>query len=93
MSTNSSRGGKVIPEDSMKTCGCGGIIPCSLKLDSGWRRVVSFTTLSLYLRGKDPWCPSERRGPGNCLEAVENRKSCRHCKESKPDIWVVGAID
>jgi hypothetical protein len=47
--------------------GSGGITPRILDLGTRWRRVVSFMPLPLYLQGKSPWYPLERRldGPQN----------------------------
>jgi len=44
---------------SMKSYGSGDIAPLILKLGTIWRRVVSFTPLSLYppLPGKEPLVP------------------------------------
>jgi hypothetical protein len=39
----------------------GGIAPLILGFSTRWRWVVSFTPLSLYLQGKSPWYPLDRR--------------------------------
>jgi hypothetical protein len=41
--------------------GSGGIAPHILDLDTRWRQVVSFTLRPLYLQGKSPWYPLDRR--------------------------------
>jgi hypothetical protein len=41
--------------------GSGGIAPHFLDLGTRWRWVVSFTPLPLYLEGKSPWYPFDRR--------------------------------
>jgi hypothetical protein len=60
--------GKVVPglflveHHAMKTyCGSGGIASRILDLGTRWRCVVSFTTQPLYLQGKSPWYPLDRR--------------------------------
>jgi hypothetical protein len=52
-----------------------------LHLGTRWRRMVSFSPLPLYSRGKSPRHPLDRRlgGPGRCGEKIE------HCRESNPD--------
>jgi hypothetical protein len=46
----------------MKTyCGSGSTAPRILDLGTRWRWVVSFTHRSLYLQGKSPWYPLDRR--------------------------------
>jgi hypothetical protein len=46
----------------MKTYwGSGGIAPRILDLGTRWRGVVSFTLQPLYLQGKSPWYPLNRR--------------------------------
>jgi hypothetical protein len=41
--------------------GNGGIAPRILNLGSRWRWVVSFTPRPLYLQGKSPWYPLDRK--------------------------------
>jgi hypothetical protein len=42
----------------------GGITPCILDLGTRWRWVVSFTPRPLYLQGKSPWYPLDRKLDG-----------------------------
>jgi hypothetical protein len=39
----------------------GGIAPHILELGTRWRWVVNFTPRPLYLQGKSPWYPLDRR--------------------------------
>jgi hypothetical protein len=61
----------------MKTCGGRGCIDRRfLDLGNSWRRVVSFTPLPLYSRGKSSRYPLDRRlsGPRAGMDDVEKRK-------------------
>jgi hypothetical protein len=53
--------------------GSVGIAPCILDLGPRWRWVVSFTPppRTLYLRGKSPLCPLDRR-----LSGPQSRSGC-----------------
>jgi hypothetical protein len=67
---------------AMKTYwGSGGIAPIILKLGTRWRRIVSFTPRSLYLRGKSPLYQLDRRLGG--LQSRTGRgveeKNSHHC--------------
>jgi hypothetical protein len=44
-----------------KYWGSGGIDPHILDLGTRWRCMVSFTPRPLYLQGKNPWYPLDRR--------------------------------
>jgi len=39
----------------------GGIAPRILDLGSRWRRAVNFTPRTLYLQGRRPWYPLDKR--------------------------------
>jgi hypothetical protein len=45
--------------------GSGGIAPGIVDLGTRWRSVVSFTLRPLYLQGKSPWYPLDRRLGGS----------------------------
>jgi hypothetical protein len=46
----------------MKTdWGSGDTAPCILDFGTRWRQVDSFIPRSLYLQGKSPWYPLDRR--------------------------------
>jgi hypothetical protein len=83
------RQGKVVPKHhAVKTYrGSGGIAPRILILGIRWSWAVSFTSRSLYLQGKSPWYPLDRRlgGPQNRSGRGNERNLYRYsCRESIP---------
>jgi hypothetical protein len=57
---------------AMKTYwGSGGIAPRIPDLGTTWRAVVNFTPRPLYLQGKNPWYPLDRR-----LGGPQSRSGC-----------------
>jgi hypothetical protein len=68
--------------------GSGGIAPRIPDLGTRWRRVVSFTPLPLYSKGKSPWCPFDRRlgGPQSRSGRVGEEKNSQLLPELEPKI-------
>jgi hypothetical protein len=74
--------------------GSGGIAPRILDLGTRWRRVVRFTPLPLYPRGRAPgthWIGGWV-GPRAVLEAVVKRKIPSFRRESNPRTWIVQPV-
>jgi hypothetical protein len=57
--------------------GSGCTYPHFLDIGTSWKWAVSFTPRPLYLRGKNPRYPLDRRlgGPRTCLDDVEKKNS------------------
>jgi hypothetical protein len=57
--------------------GSGGIAPRILDLGTRWMHVFSFTPRPLYLQGKNPWYPLDRRlgGPQSWSERGGEEKN------------------
>jgi hypothetical protein len=68
--------------------GSGCIAPRNLDLGTRWRWVVSFTTQPLYLQGKSPWYPFDRRlgGPQSRSGRGGEEESSKPLPELEPPI-------
>jgi hypothetical protein len=57
----------------------GCIAPCILDLGTRWRWVISFKPRPLYIQGKSPWYPSDKR-----LGGLQRRSGRGEEKNSQP---------